>query len=291
MKLGLQIPDFTWPNGAAALGADLAAVVRAGDQAGFDSIAVMDHFFQIGSVGPAENDMLEAYTTLGFIAAHTERAKLLTVVTGVLYRHPGLLAKAITTLDVLSGGRAVLGIGAGWNEEESRGLGFPFPSVAERFELLEENLQYVLQMWAEGDAPFKSKHFDAERLLNVPQALQKPRPLIMIGGGGEKKTLRLVAKYADACNLFNGPELERKLDVLRQHCENEGRDYDSIVKTVYHILDVGENGEKSGELLAELERLNGLGIQVALGMVPHVHRTAALEKFATDVIPAAEKLA
>ncbi|MET8994955.1 LLM class F420-dependent oxidoreductase [Amycolatopsis sp. NPDC004169] len=291
MKLGLQIPDFTWPNGAAALGADLAAVVRAGDQAGFDSIAVMDHFFQIGSVGPAENDMLEAYTTLGFIAAHTERAKLLTVVTGVLYRHPGLLAKAITTLDVLSGGRAVLGIGAGWNEEESRGLGFPFPSVAERFELLEENLQYVLQMWAEGDAPFKSKHFDAERLLNVPQALQKPRPLIMIGGGGEKKTLRLVAKYADACNLFNGPELERKLDVLRQHCENEGRDYDSIVKTVYHILDVGENGEKSSELLAELERLNGLGIQVALGMVPHVHRTAVLEKFATDVIPAAEKLA
>ncbi|MBE8517679.1 LLM class F420-dependent oxidoreductase [Amycolatopsis sp. H6(2020)] len=291
MKLGLQIPDFTWPNGAAALGADLAAVVRAGDQAGFDSIAVMDHFFQISAVGPVENDMLEAYTTLGFIAAHTERAKLLTVVTGVLYRHPGLLAKAITTLDVLSGGRAVLGIGAGWNEEESRGLGFPFPSVSERFELLEENLQYVLQMWAEGDAPFKSKHFDAERLLNVPQALQKPRPLIMIGGGGEKKTLKLVAKYADACNLFNGPDLERKLDVLRQHCENEGRDYDSIVKTVYHILDVGENGEKSGELLAELERLNGLGIQVALGVVPNVHNPAILEKFATDVIPAADKLA
>ncbi|MFF1614642.1 LLM class F420-dependent oxidoreductase [Amycolatopsis sp. NPDC058278] len=291
MKLGLQIPDFTWPNGASALGADLAAVVRAGDRAGFDSIAVMDHFFQIGAVGPTENDMLEAYTTLGFIAAHTERAKLLTVVTGVLYRHPGLLAKAITTLDVLSGGRAILGIGAGWNEEESRGLGFPFPSVSERFELLEENLQYVLQMWADGDAPFKSKHFDAGRLLNVPQALSKPRPPIMIGGGGEKKTLRLVAKYADACNLFNGPDLERKLDVLRQHCENEGRDYDSITKTVYHILDVGENGEKSGELLAELERLNGLGIQVALGMVPHVHRPVVLEKFATEVIPAAEKLA
>jgi F420-dependent oxidoreductase-like protein len=290
MKLGLQIPDFTWPNGASALGADLAAVVRAGDQAGFDSIAVMDHFFQIRGVGPTENDMLEAYTTLGFIAAHTERAKLLTVVTGVLYRHPGLLAKAITTLDVLSGGRAVLGIGAGWNEEESRGLGFPFPSVSERFELLEENLQYVLQMWADGDAPFKSKHFDASRLLNVPQALQKPRPLIMIGGGGEKKTLKLVAKYADACNLFNSPDLEHKLDVLRQHCENEGRDYDSIVKTVYHVLDVGENGEKADELLAELERLSGLGIQVALGAVPHVHRPAVLEKFATAVVPAAEKL-
>jgi F420-dependent oxidoreductase-like protein len=290
MKLGLQIPDFTWPNGASALGADLAAVVRAADGAGFDSIAVMDHFFQIGAVGPVENDMLEAYTTLGFIAAHTERAKLLTVVTGVLYRHPGLLAKAITTLDVLSGGRAILGIGAGWNEEESKGLGFPFPPVSERFELLEENLQYVLQMWADGDEPFKSKHFDAERLLNVPQALSRPRPLIMIGGGGEKKTLKLVAKYADACNLFNSPDLEHKLDVLRQHCENEGRDYDSIVKTVYHILDVGENGEKAGELLAELERLNGLGIQVALGMVPHVHRPAVLEKFGTEVIPAAEKI-
>ncbi|SFW47095.1 LLM class F420-dependent oxidoreductase [Amycolatopsis australiensis] len=290
MKLGLQIPDFTWPNGASALGADLAAVVRTADQAGFDSIAVMDHFFQIGAVGPVENDMLEAYTTLGFIAAHTERAKLLTVVTGVLYRHPGLLAKAITTLDVLSGGRAILGIGAGWNEEESRGLGFPFPPVAERFELLEENLQYVLQMWADGDGPFKSEHFDATRLLNVPQALTKPHPPIMIGGGGEKKTLRLVAKYADQCNLFNGPELEHKLEVLKRHCENEGRDYGSITKTVYHILDIGEDGAKSAELVAELERLNGLGIDVALGAVPHVHKPAVLEKFGNEVIPAAEKI-
>lgn len=290
MKLGLQIPDFTWPNGASALGADLAAVVRTADQAGFDSIAVMDHFFQIGGVGPVENDMLEAYTTLGFIAAHTERAKLLTVVTGVLYRHPGLLAKAITTLDVLSGGRAILGVGAGWNEEESKGLGFPFPPMKERFELLEENLQYILQMWAEGDAPFKSAHFDASRLLNVPQVLSSPRPPIMIGGGGEKKTLRFVAKYADQCNLFNSPELEHKLDVLKQHCETEGRDYDSITKTVYHILDIGEDGEKTGELLKELERLNGLGIEVALGMVPHVHNPAVLEKFGTDVIPAAARI-
>src|SRR5882757_2006087 len=156
MDIGLQVPYFTWPNGAAALGAELAEVARTADRVGIGYLAVMDHFFQIRGVGPSENDMLEAYTTLGFLAAHTERAKLLTVVTGVLYRHPGLLAKAVTTLDVLSGGRAILGIGAGWNEEESRGLGFPFPPVAERFELLEENLQYVLQMWAEGDAPFKS---------------------------------------------------------------------------------------------------------------------------------------
>jgi F420-dependent oxidoreductase-like protein len=291
MKLGLQIPDFTWPNGPAKLGAELAAVARTADQAGFETLAVMDHFFQIQVVGPPEHDMLEAYTTLGFLAAHTERVKLHALVTGVLYRHPGLLAKAITTLDVLSGGRAILGIGAGWNEEESRGLGFPFPSVKERFELLEENLQYILQMWADGDAPFKSAHFDAERLLNVPQALSRPRPPIMIGGGGEKKTLRLVAKYADQCNLFNGPELARKIEVLKQHCENEGRDYNEITKTVYHILDIGKNGEKAGELIDELGRLHGLGIDGAVGVVPGMPDLSLLEKFGTEVIPAAEKLA
>ena len=291
MKLGLQIPDFTWAGGAPKLGADLAAVARAADQAGFEYLAVMDHFFQIRTIGPSDNDMLEAYTTLGFLAAHTERAKLLTVITGVLYRHPGLLAKAVTTLDVLSGGRAILGIGAGWNEEESKGLGFPFPPTAERFELLEENLQYILQMWGEGDAPFTSKHFEAERLLNVPQALQSPRPPIMVGGGGEKKTLRFVAKYGDACNIFNSPELEHKLDVLKQHCENEGRDYNEITKTVYHVLDVGPKGEKAGELVAELERLHGLGIDAAIGAAPGVPDLAVIEKFATDVIPAAEQLA
>jgi F420-dependent oxidoreductase-like protein len=291
MKLGLQIPDFTWAGGAPKLGADLAAVARAADQAGFEYLAVMDHFFQIRGVGPSENDMLEAYTTLGFLAAHTERAKLLTVITGVLYRHPGLLAKAITTLDVLSGGRAILGIGAGWNEEESKGLGFPFPPTAERFELLEENLQYILQMWGEGDAPFTSKHFTAERLLNVPQALQSPRPPIMVGGGGEKKTLRFVAKYGDSCNIFNTPELEHKLDVLKRHCENEGRDYDEITKTVYHVLDIGPKGEKAGELVAELERLHGLGVHAAIGAAPGVPDLGLIEKFATDVIPAAEQLA
>jgi F420-dependent oxidoreductase-like protein len=290
MKLGLQIPNFTWAGGPATLGADLAAVARTADQAGFDYLGVMDHFYQLPSIGPVESDMLEAYTTLGFLAAHTERAKLLTVITGVIYRHPAVLAKAITTLDVLSGGRAVLGIGAGWNEQESVGLGIPFPSTAERFELLEENLQYILQMWDEGDAPFKSKHFDAGRLLNVPQPLARPRPPIMVGGGGEKKTLRFVAKYGDACNLFNDEHLERKLDVLKQHCENEGRDYADITKTVYQILDIGEKGEKSDELLTELERLSGLGVDVALGMLRGVPDLTLVEKFGTDIIPAAEKL-
>ena len=287
MELGLQIPDFTWPNGAAALGPELAAVARTADQAGFGYLAVMDHFFQIRGVGPAEHDMLEAYTTLGFLAAHSERAKLLTVITGVHYRHPGLLAKAMTTLDVLSGGRGMIGLGAGWNEEESRGLGFPFPPVAERFERLEETLQYLLQMWSDNDGPFNGQHYQAERLLNVPQALSKPHPPIMVGGGGEKKTLRLVAKYAQACNVFNTPDLEHKLDVLKKHCENEGRDYDDITKTVYHLIDTGENGEKTSELIDELGRLHGLGFSAAIGMVPQVPRLDVLERIGSDVIPVA----
>jgi F420-dependent oxidoreductase-like protein len=289
MEIGLQIPDFTWPNGAPALGSELAAVARTADQAGFTHIAVMDHFFQIRGVGPSENDMLEAYTTLGYLAAHTEQAKLFTLITGVHYRHPGLLAKALTTLDVLSGGRALVGIGAGWNEEESRGLGFPFPPVAERFERLEETIQYLLQMWSDNDGPFHGKYYQAERLLNVPQALTKPHPPIMVGGGGEKKTLRLVAKYAQACNLFNTPDLEHKLDVLKQHCEDVGRDYDEITKTVYQILDTGENGEKTGELIDELGRLHGLGFDLAIGGVPQTPRLDVLERIGADVIPVAAK--
>jgi F420-dependent oxidoreductase-like protein len=288
MKLGLQIPDFTWPNGPAKLGSDLAEVAHAADEAGFDYLAVMDHFFQIPQVGPVENDMLEAYTTLGFLAAHTQRTKLLTVITGVIYRHPGLLAKAMTTLDVLSGGRGVLGIGAGWNEEESRGLGFPFPPTKERFELLEDTLRYCLQMWSEDEGPFEGKHVKAERLLNRPQALSKPHPPIMVGGSGEKKTLRFVARYGQACNIFNGPELQHKLDVLKGHCEAEGRNYDEIVKTVYHPLDIGENGEKADELREELKRLAGLGVDAAIGAVPGIPDIKLLEVFKKDIIPAAE---
>ncbi|HEY0617096.1 MAG TPA: LLM class F420-dependent oxidoreductase, partial [Kribbella sp.] len=254
---------------------------------GFSSIAVMDHFFQIPGVGPTENDMLEAYTTLGFLAAHTHRATLFTLVTGVHYRHPGLLAKAMTTLDVLSEGRSMLGIGAGWNEEESRGLGFPFPPVAERFERLEETLQYCLQMWSDDDGPFNGKYYQAERLLNVPQSLSRPHPPIMIGGGGEKKTLRLVAKYAQACNLFNTPDLEHKLDVLKQHCETEGRDYDEITKTVYVTLDIGDKGEKQSQLIDELGRLNGLGFEMAIGAVPQVPRIEPLERIGLEVLPVA----
>jgi F420-dependent oxidoreductase-like protein len=288
MKLGLQIPNFTWPNGATALGEELAAVARTADTAGFEYIAVMDHYFQIGVIGPPEMDMLEAYTTLGFLAAHTQRAKLLTVITGVHYRPPGLLAKAVTTLDVLTGGRGIIGIGAGWNEEESRGLGFAFPSMAERFELLEEALEYLLQMWSDDDGPFVGKHIHADRLLNSPQAISKPHPPILVGGSGERKTLRLVAKYAQACNLFNTPELEHKLDVLKQHCDTEGRNYDEITKTTYHVLDAGRNGERAGALIDELGRLHALGIDAVIGSVPAVPSLDALERIGSDIIPAAE---
>src|SRR5580692_10446869 len=244
MRIGLQIPDFDGGGGSRQLGSRLAAVARAADEAGFDSIGLMDHFFQISMVGPPDHDMLEAYTTLGYLAACTSRARLLTLVTGAIYRHPGILAKMVTTLDVLSGGRAWLGIGAAWNEEESRGLGVPFPPLAERFERLEETLRICLQMWQGDESPYQGKHYQLERPLNSPQALTRPHPPIMIGGSGERKTLRLVARYADACNMFLGPDMARKLDVLRAHCDAEGRDYDEISKTCLVGFDVGANGEK-----------------------------------------------
>src|SRR6201996_3790709 len=237
MKVGLQIPDFSTPRGPEWLGRELANVARTADDAGFEYIAVMDHFFQIPAVGPADREMLEAYTTLGYLAACTSRAALLTVITGTVYREPGILAKIVTTLDVLSKGRAWLGIGAAWNEQESRGLGIPFPPVAERFERLEETLQICLQMWHGDEQPYGGKHYQLERPLNSPQSLSRPHPPIMIGGGGEKKTLRLVAQYADACNLFAGRDEARKLDVLRQHCEAVCRDYDTIYKTAYYVFD------------------------------------------------------
>jgi len=285
VQIGVQIPDFTTPGGPARLGADLAAVGRTADQAGFGFIAVMDHFFQIRAIGPPEREMLEAYTTLGYLAGVTSRAKLLTVVTGAVYRHPGILAKIVTTLDVLSGGRAWLGIGAAWNDEESRGLGIPFPPLAERFERLEETLQICLQMWRGDEAPYRGRHYQLDRPLNSPQALTRPHPPILIGGSGERKTLRLVARYAQACNLFAGPDLARKLDVLRAHCDAEGRDYDEITKTCYFIFDVGEKGEKAAEVVDQLGNLAQMGFQAAIGGVANVWDVTPLEIIGTEVIP------
>jgi F420-dependent oxidoreductase-like protein len=288
VKLGLHIADFTWPDGAPRLGAVLADVATAADEAGFDRISVMDHLWQI--FGTPEGEMLEAYTALGFLAAHTRRAKLLTLVTGVVYRDPGLLAKAVTTLDVLSGGRAMLGIGAAWNEEESRGLGLFFPPTAERFERLEEALQICLQMFHGDEKPYAGKHYQLGRLLNSPLPLTRPHPPILIGGGGEKKTLRLVAQYADSCNLFDSPEIAHKLDVLRQHCADVGRDYDAIEKTALLNLDPGEKGERVEAVIADLTRLAGLGFTVGHGMVAGVADLRKIETLRTEVMPAIEAL-
>jgi F420-dependent oxidoreductase-like protein len=285
MELGLHVSDFTWPGGAQAIGPTLARIARDAEDAGFARLSVMDHFWQIGNIGPPEHEMLEAYTALGFIAAHTTKITLNALVTGVTYREPGLLAKAITTLDVLSGGRAVLGIGAAWNGDESAGLGFAFPPTAERFERLEETLQIILQMWSNNDGPYDGKHYQLARTLNSPQALGSPHPRILIGGSGERKTLRLVAKYADACNLFGGPELAHKLDVLRGHCDDLGRDYDTIEKTAMAPFEIGADGEGADKLLAELRALHDLGVTLATGSLrgPDGPRTVAA--YGEHIIP------
>jgi F420-dependent oxidoreductase-like protein len=288
VRLGLHISNFTWPEGAPRLGAVLADVASAADEAGFDRISVMDHLWQIRGIGPPEHEMLEAYTALGFLAGHTRRVKLLTLVTGVVYRDPGLLAKAVTTLDVLSGGRAILGIGAAWNSDEARGMGLLFPSTAERFERLEEALRICRQLFDGDKTPFTGKHYRLERPLNSPAPLS--RLPILVGGGGERKTLRLVAQYADACNLFQTPQARHKLDVLKQHCETVGRDYDEIEKTVLYNFDLGEKGERAGDILTDLRRLAAHGFTVAHGSVRKVWDTAQFEVLANEIIPAAEAL-
>jgi F420-dependent oxidoreductase-like protein len=293
VKIGLDVADFTWPAGPARLGSTLADIARTADQAGFDSIWVMDHFWQIRMNGPEYHEMLEGYSALSYMAAVTKKAKLGTMVTGAVYHHPGILAKTVTTLDVLSGGRAWLGIGAAWNEAESRGLGIPFPSMKERFERLEETLQICQQMW-EGkrgsEKPFRTEHYRLERPLNSPQSLTRPHPPILIGGGGEKKTLRLVAQYADACNLFPTPEIPRKLDILREHCKVVGRNYDEIEKTAMFQFDLGDNGENLGKVIGGLRWLAGMGIQTVIGHVPKMYETKRLELIGEKLIPAVANL-
>lgn len=286
MELGLHLSNFTYPDGPKKLAADLAAIATTAEDVGFTKLSVMDHLWQISVVGPPERDMLEAYTVLGFLAGKTTKIELLAWVTAVVYREPGLLAKCVTTLDVLSGGRAWLGIGAAWNEEESIGLGLPFPSTSERFERLEEALQIYIQMCSDSDDAYEGVHYRLGRTLNVPQTLQRPHPPILIGGAGEKKTLRMVAQYAQACNLFPSPDIDRKLDVLREHCEELGRDYEAISKTVMMPFDVGSE-EKVDSLLAELERLGGLGIEHVHGSLADVATIDPLVVMGAKVIPAA----
>jgi F420-dependent oxidoreductase-like protein len=287
MKLGLQISSFTWPGGPEAIGPTLAAIVRQADDVGFDSIWVMDHFFQIRSVGKTEEPMLEGWTTLGFMAAHSKRARLGLMVGGIHYRLPGLWVKAATTLDVLSGGRAWLGIGAAWNEEESRALGFPFPPLGERFEMLEETLRIAHGMWRGEhgtEEGFRGRHFTANRLLNSPQSLSRPRPPIMIGGGGERKTLRLVAQYGDACNVFGGPAaIHHKYEVLREHCLALGRDPAEIEQTTLQSVNLGT--ESTASIVERFGELSDAGAQHVIFAVRGLAGPDALETIGRDVIP------
>jgi F420-dependent oxidoreductase-like protein len=288
VRLGVHITKFDNPDGSAAIGRELAAVGAAVEAAGVSHVTVMDHYFQMEHNDRAEDAMLEAYSTLSFLAAHTSTVTLGALVTGVSYRHPGLLAKIVTTLDVLSGGRAVLGIGAAWYEREHQGLGVPFPPMSERFERLEETLRVCLQMWdPENNGPFEGKYYKLAETLNVPPAVQTPHPPIMIGGGGEKKTLKLVAQYGDSCNLFAvSPEIvSHKLDVLKKHCDDVGRDYNSITKTAAFTGNVSEGVDafvKTSAVYADL------GIEVMIVMPPTGTPAKWIEDFCT---PAAAQLA
>jgi F420-dependent oxidoreductase-like protein len=276
MKIGLQIDSFTWPGGTASIGPTLARVARQADDVGFDSIWVMDHFFQIRGVGPAEDPMLEGWTTLGFLAANTSRARLGLMVGGVHYRWPGLWVKAATTLDVLSGGRAWLGIGAAWNQEESQGLGFPFPPLGERFEMLDETLQIAHQ-------------YHASRLMNSPQSISRPRVPIMIGGGGERKTLRLVAQYADATNVFGGPTaIHHKYEVLRQHCEDIGRDPNEIERSTLQGINLA--AESPSQTIDRFGELSDAGAQHIIVSVRGVEDPTKLETIGRELIPQLQAL-
>ena len=297
MRLGLQVPNFTWPNGQANLGDTFGLIAERAERAGLYSLWVMDHFFQIPSVGPSENEMLEGYSALSFAAGHTNRIKLGTMVTGVTYRHPGILVKTVTTLDVLSHGRAYLGIGAAWNEEEHRGLGVPFPPLAERFERLEEALQIALQMWAGDEKPYEGKHYQLARPLNSPQAVQKPHPPILIGGSGERKTLRLVAQYGDACNLFarlGKDQLQHKLDTLRDHCQSVGRPYEQIEKTTLDSFSLTRDGRDGtltpAQAIERFAELAAMGIDQAIFSLRNVYDLEPFDLLATEVVPAVEKI-
>ena len=293
MKIGLQVPSFTYPGGTLVIGPRLAEIARMADEAGFASLWVMDHFFQIRGVGKPEEPMLEGYSALNFMAAHTKKVRLGTMVTGVVYRYPGVLIKAVTTLDVLSGGRAYFGVGAAWNEEESRGLGFPFPPLGERFEMLEETLRIAHEMWRGergSEGAFEGRHYRATRLLNSPQSITRPRPPIMIGGGGEQKTLLLVARYADATNVFgDGPRIAHKYAVLRAHCEAIGRPYDEIERSTLQSIDLSADGAggslSPARVVDRFGDLADAGAQHVIFSVRDVHDVSKLELLGREVFP------
>ncbi len=288
MRIGLQIPSFTWPGGISVLRSKLSEIAKAAEKAGFYSIWVMDHFFQLPMIGPVDEPMLEGYSTLNYLAAITKRVKLGTLVTGVVYRHPGALIKSVTTLDVLSGGRAYFGIGAAWFKQEAVGLGLPFPSTKERFERLEETLKIAKLLWSDTREPFNGKHYQLSEPICSPQPISKPHPPILIGGGGEKKTLRFVAKYANACNIFafmGNRVIKEKLKVLKKHCVDINRPYDEIERTVLSMANISQGNMTGANVIKYCRKLADISIQHIIFSLPNVHDIVPLEVFGEEIIP------
>jgi F420-dependent oxidoreductase-like protein len=284
MKLGIHFANFTLPGGPSALAPTLAATARAAEEGGCSTFTLMDHWFQMEQLATSQDPMLEGYTSLGFLAGQTQTMRLGLLVTGVTYRHPGLLAKIVTTLDVLSGGRAMLGLGAAWYEREHLGLGVPFPPISERFERLEEALQICKQMWSDDEGPYNGKHYQLAETICVPRPIQQPGPPVMIGGSGERKTLRLVAQYGDACNLFatTPAEVAHKLEVLARHCEEQGRDLATIEKTI--VAGINPLTDVDG-FLSQMDEYAKLGIEL-VELSPGVPDPAAwVAELAAQVVP------
>lgn len=297
MRLGIQVDRFTFAGGDAAISPVFGEVVTRAEAAGFSSLWVMDHLMQLPHVGAIDEPLPEAYATLGWAAAKTSTIELGTLVSSITFRHPAVLIKQVSSLDVLSGGRAWLGIGAGWFEREHTGLGLPYPSIAERFELLEENVRIAKQMWSGNTGAFAGKHYQMAETICRPLPLSKPHPPILIGGGGEKKTLRLVARYADACNLvaFRGhEEIPHKLDILRGHCEAENRPYDEIRKTALDLLLISRDGANDtmspAQAIDRLGALAELGIEETMLKVPNLADLSVFDIFGDEIVPAAAKL-
>jgi F420-dependent oxidoreductase-like protein len=289
MKLGIHFANFTFPGGPAALAPTLAATARAAEDGGCTAFTLMDHWFQMESLATSQDPMLEGYTSLGYLAGLTGQMTLGLMVTGVTYRHPGLLAKTVTTLDVLSGGRAQLGIGAAWYEREHLGLGVPFPPLSERFERLEETLQICHQMWSDDDGPYTGRHYQLAETICSPKPVQQPRPRILVGGSGERKTLRLVAQYADACNLF-APDPEvvaHKLEVLDRHCEAEGRDPAAIQRT---ILGFGDPLTDTDAFVATMAGYAEMGVDLVEVMPPGPDPVAWVTRLGEEVVPRLDEL-